>query len=335
MNPGPGLLSDALLRTGRVTLSDYRYFSSLFTRFDIFHVHWPERSVFPVALPKRIAKVLLFLVFVYLCKARGGRVIWMANNIGSHEGASPRLERLLWRYFLPRVDHVIHLCPASADLIKNLAGPLPPGTVLAHPHYRPHFAALNSSAEPRLKLDLPKDSFVVGCFGSTRRYKGIDLLIGAMREWNRKDAVLLYGGPPISRELQKEIEALAGGDPRIKLFIRPLSDTELRDLIEASDVIAMPYRKILNSGVAMGAVSLNRPILGPAVGCVLDYEAHLGPDWVLTYDGTLDADDLERAYLKFRGRDKSAECNLDWMDPDRVAKETVRIYEQTLQLPPR
>ena len=256
MNPGPGLLSDALLRTGRVTLSDYRYFSSLFTRFDIFHVHWPERSVFPVALPKRIAKVLLFLVFVYLCKARGGRVIWMANNIGSHEGASPRLERLLWRYFLPRVDHVIHLCPASADLIKNLAGPLPPGTVLAHPHYRPHFAALNSSAEPRLKLDLPKDSFVVGCFGSTRRYKGIDLLIGAMREWNRKDAVLLYGGPPISRELQKEIEALAGGDPRIKLFIRPLSDTELRDLIEASDVIAMPYRKILNSGVAMGAVSL-------------------------------------------------------------------------------
>ncbi len=35
-----GLMSDALERTGRVKIANFRYVASLFSRADLFHVHW-------------------------------------------------------------------------------------------------------------------------------------------------------------------------------------------------------------------------------------------------------------------------------------------------------
>jgi beta-1,4-mannosyltransferase len=331
LNPSHGLISAALRKTGKVLTINYRLFRSLWSRADIVHIEYPDTVLYPSAWPKRIVKYICFLSFIVISKALGRPIVWMANNIGSHEQRFPLLERLLWRIFLPRVDHVIHNCTASFDAIRNLTPSPPAGSLIGHAHHRTMFSALEPCVEPRRKLDLPADAFVLASYGLIRPYKGIEHLIAVMRSWNCPDAVLYYAGVAMDQELADKIRKLAEGDSRIRLDLRAVSNLELRDLIVASDVIVIPYTKIMNSGVAAAALSLARPILAPRAGVILDHDRRLGPVWVQTFEGELAVEDLERAYKTFRGRTTTAVPDLDWMDPDRIAPQIVEIYERLMQ----
>ncbi len=126
------------------------------------------------------------------------------------------------------------------------------------------------------------------------------------------------------------MEALSGGDPRISFDLRALDKRELKDFVCASDLVVLPYNKILNSGVAMVALSLGRPILGPAAGCILDYHQKLGSEWVLMYENSLTLEDLKKARDSVRNHRRSAFPDLEWMDPDNIAAETIKLYEQVM-----
>lgn len=330
-NESIGLLSDALERTGQIKITSFNYLTSMFTRADLFHVHWVDELVVGVRWPKHIIKVFLFLAYFILCKILRRPIVWTVHNIGAYESNYPWLEKILWSVFLPRVNWAIHLCPESMKAIYGLTPTPPPGSVIWHCHYR-------SVYEPRIASRqtqrAPNNPFVFSSFGLIRPYKGFENLIRVFHSWNFQKAVLHVAGAPVFKEsaqLVSQMTKLSDGDPRIKLDFRSLHTREIRDLVTASNVIVLPYRKLMNSGVAAVALSLGCPILGPAVGCILDYHQKLGSKWVLMYENELTVDDLKRAYDTFRSCDHSVPPDLEWMDPDRLAIETLELYQHLIR----
>src|SRR5690606_5318779 len=130
------------------------------------------------------------------------------------------------------------------------------------------------------------------------------------------------------------VERAAAGDPRIRLDLGHLDDDRLTSWLAAADLVALPYRRILNSGAALLALSAGRPVLVPAPGPVPAPAARLRPEWVRTYDGELDAPTLESAVAwsaspRPRGPDLRA---YGWRT---IADETLAGYRLTLARPAR
>jgi glycosyltransferase involved in cell wall biosynthesis len=329
-NESLGLMSTALERTGLVTISNFNYFTSFFSRSDLFHIHWVDELVVGARWPKHIVKVSLFLIYLIFSKILKRPIVWTVHNIGAQESNYPRLERFLWNVFLPRVDWAIHLCSASLEAIFRLTPTPPPGSVVPHPHYRAVYGSCGVTADSQARSSKP---FVFSSFGLIRTYKGFENLVEIFHSWALQEAVLKIAGAPVFKEstqMVKDMHRLSGGDPRINLDLRALEIGELKDFVCASDLIVLPYHKIMNSGVAALALSLGRPILGPAAGCILDYQQKLGAEWVLTYEKMLTLEDLKKAYNEMRGRKHSALPDLEWMDPDRIAAEIIKLYQRVL-----
>jgi glycosyltransferase involved in cell wall biosynthesis len=191
---------------------------------------------------------------------------------------------------------------------------------------------LGAAVDPRRRLGLATDAFVLSSFGLIRPYKGFENLIKVFRNWNDESSMLHIAGEPMFPQVANELENLSAGDAHICLDLRSLTRLELRDLVYASDVIVLPYKKMMNSGVAVAALSLGCPILGPAAGCILDFHERLGPDWVLMFNDELSVDDLERARRSFRKRDRSKMPNLSWMEPDIIGENILQVYQQLTQI---
>ena len=65
--------------------------------------------------------------------------------------------------------------------------------------------------------------------------------------------------------------------------------------LAAADVIALPYRAILNSGSALYALSVGRPVIAPQLGSLPELAAEAGTDWVEFYEGEFSAEKLRSA----------------------------------------
>jgi hypothetical protein len=103
-------------------------------------------------------------------------------------------------------------------------------------------------------------------------------------------------------------------------------------VIGAADLVALPYAELLNSGVALLALSFDRPVLVPATGAMADLRDAVGPAWVRTYDGALTPDVLAAALAAAAGDAPRAPAPLTTFDPAEVARATLEAY-RTLTSP--
>jgi hypothetical protein len=72
----------------------------------------------------------------------------------------------------------------------------------------------------------------------------------------------------------------------------------------------LPYRDILNSGSALLALSLNRPVLVPRRGALAELQQQVGEAWVRCYDGDLTAETLVDAIAWARETPREPEAPL-------------------------
>jgi beta-1,4-mannosyltransferase len=175
-------------------------------------------------------------------------------------------------------------------------------------------------------------SFTIFTFGYIRPYKGLEVLIDAFRRWPEPTARLQIRGKAMFQQLSEELVRRASGDPRICVSLGEVPKDALKRQIEGSQLIVLPYKKILNSGAAALALSLERPLLAPAKGCIVDYAERLGPDWIMTFDEEVSELDLERAFQRFRRPPPAVGPDLEWMHPDRVAAELISVYQELSRL---
>lgn len=333
-NISHGIVADSVRATGEAEVIPYSFGGAFISRFDVFHVHWPDAIVFPAPRWRVLVKFVLFTSFLVITHLRGKPIVWTAHNMGSHEGRFPILEKLLWRLFFSVVDHIIHYCPQGIDALREWrGGDLDvPQSVIAHPNFRCLYPDLPSRTLARSRLGLPENEKIYLTFGMLRRYKGIEALVEGFKAWTEQDdARLIIAGEATAGDgLDQILEDAAASDRRMILHRGFIDDATLVDLIRACDIVVIPTAKVLNSGVANMALAFDRPILAYPFGCIVDYRNRLGESWVVFINGSL-TEALSQSWttiLEHVGTEDRVD--LHYADPDRIGAMTLGVYHTVL-----
>ncbi|KAA2311700.1 glycosyltransferase [Pseudooceanicola sediminis] len=333
-NPYQKLLYDAMeAETGTKVIEFGR--KTMFARPapDILHIHWPD--VFLAAgkgwkfWPRYFFLRLLFLV----AGLRGTRVVWTAHNLrrtGQRNAA--RLERYFWPWFLARIDGVIFMTEASAEVALEsepaLAGK--PITVAPHGHYKPVIAPFPAYHADTPDAGLPRILF----FGSVTRYKNANEVLRAFLEMPRGSAELRICGE-MSRTIPdtRLTEMLAGLGPEwdglVTFREAFLPEDELVAAIRAADLVVFPYSDVLNSGAAIFALSAGRPMLCSDNRLFQELQAAAGTDWVRLIRAPLDGAQMAQVLAEVRRMRQAGHApDLSAFDWDRIALDTVSFYQR-------
>ena len=312
-----------------VQVDEYRA-GKLVHRYDIWHVHFPE-ALLNIRNPALAAfKLLVFLGMMDLVRARGGKIVWTVHNLKSHDALHPELEARHYRRLLPRIDGVISLSSTALTLAYEKFPRLRqlPAVVIPHGHYRNRFQ--RRETDSRNELGIAENARVILFFGEVRTYKNVDGLVRAFRNVAIPNALLVIAGRPKSAEFAECIQQEAAGDSRVRLNLRFIAAEDAPKFFAAADLVVLPYRNILNSGAALLSLSFSRPLLVPDLGSMGDLKADFGADWVRTFSGNVESQELENA-LDWAAQPRPVVCPIPekyrW---DNIRAETVRFYRRVL-----
>jgi beta-1,4-mannosyltransferase len=299
-------------------------------RYDIWHCHWPE-ALLNIRNPALATfKLSAFLAMADLVRLRGGKIVWTMHNLKAHDALHPKLEAMFWRRFIPRVDAVISLSKTGLKLAQEKFPRLRdlPAAVIPHGHYRDQYPDCVTDA--RAALNIPSEARVILFFGEVRAYKNVDALVRAFRAVRASNALLYIAGRLRDASFKESILEEASQDSRVRLALEFIAPERVSIFFSAADLVVLPYRHILNSGSALLALSFNRPVLVPDLGSMGDLRDDFGGDWVRTFTGNLDAEELERS-LDWAAQPRPSLCPMaeKYRWPS-IRSETVRFYREVI-----
>jgi beta-1,4-mannosyltransferase len=322
------------------TVEEFSARRILFDRYDIMHLHWPEYCV-----NGRGALASLFwscALFAGMCwvRLRGGKIVWTVHNLQSHLQQHPAIERYFWKIFTALLNGYIALTETGATRACHRYPALrsKPGFIIPHGNIRDAYPGTEISREDaRLRLGIAQSSKVVGFFGSVERYKGITQLVEAYSSLDDNRAVLCVAGKCyLTPQERAYIEHIAARYNRVCLRLEYIPDADATSYIRASDLVVLPFREILNSGSAVLALSLDRPVLVPAKGAMMELQQFAGAEWVRLYSGELTSETLRQQLdAAIEGAAMRGRCSplvagwagLDWKD---LAQLTLDAYHSVI-----
>jgi beta-1,4-mannosyltransferase len=299
-------------RVERLTWRELRQCSSDGGRFWI-HLQWPERYAADPRLSVAVLKVLNLMARLVFARWRGGRVIATIHNARSHDSRRPRLEWIVWKA-VARAATDVHLLSAAgaSEVLANHPGFGDARRhVIPHGNYRPVLGALEDRSAARSRIGLSGASRVFVLYGRLRPYKGADELLHAFGGLRDPGARLVLAGEIPEPAYAEKLRAAALADPRVRLMPGHVDDGDLQTLIRASDAVMLPYRKILNSGSALLALSAGRRVVLPRTPTFEELSKAVGSGWVALLDGAVRTEDLERIEP---GGEPEGDPHLDWCD---------------------
>jgi glycosyltransferase involved in cell wall biosynthesis len=182
---------------------------------------------------------------------------------------------------------------------------------------------------------------VMLCFGSIRRYKGIDKLIDSYKDFRMKGKrfkILVVGRSPDLQYTHKIKDNIRKSklDEDIIIHDKYILFEDVRNYFMIADIVALPYEHIHDSGVLRIAFSCEKPLLSTKVGSFKEYiiEGKNG----FFVDGSKNSfihafhkiTNTNKTKLRDMGKYSKQRFKglLDW---NEVAKKTMNSYEEVLQ----
>jgi glycosyltransferase involved in cell wall biosynthesis len=235
----------------------------------LIHLHWvfvftlPGARRFPVL--RRAAQVW-FAVWLRMCRVVGTHLVWTAHNVLPHEPVFAD-DVAARRALVEACDLVIAHSQSALDELAAL------GTVVRRSAVIPHgpiTLARSSTSPPRPRAGDGTCRFLF--FGQVREYKGVDDLLTAFLALpDDVAAQLTIAGKCDDLGLWTRLHGLAArAGTRVVLRLEHLPEEELADLLDAADVVVLPFRRVTNSASAMLALSHGRPLIVPDMGALID-----------------------------------------------------------------
>lgn len=313
-NPYLVMLGRSIARQPGVGVRLFSWRSALTASYDVFHVHWPEILVSGHSPLKKLARQALTLLLVARLAVLGVPIVRTVHNLELPDGISRR-ERWLLRIIDRRTALVVVLndeTPRNPDV---------PTELIPHGHYRDWFESFERPARERGRV-----SFV----GLVRRYKGVEDLVRSFRGV-ASDATLHVAGRPSTPEIARELEGLAKADDRVTLDLRFLDDHDLVDAVDRASLVVLPYRHMHNSGTALTALSLDRPVLVPDNEVTSRLGDEVGAGWVHRFDGELTAADIEQALASAETLAPDARPDLSAREWQTQGERHVAAYRRAIQ----
>jgi beta-1,4-mannosyltransferase len=261
-----------------------------------------------------------------LCKMRLARwlgrtkFVWIAHNVVPHDVSetSP-----LARRYVRQLDGIVHLSHAGRALVEQIYD-VPARTaqlVTVHGIYR----SITSPALPRNLL--PLDQIRAVTVGQIKPYKNLEAIIDASRGLSQLEGTIQIVGKAPDLKYAHDLETMAAnGNASLRFELDYLSDTDMEEVIDASDLVLLPYKRILNSGSAFRALSRYRPIVAPNMGSLPELRDAVGSEWVYLYRGAVDAMMLRRAFKWVRETRRTAPPNLTNYGWERVSRDLRQFF---------
>ena len=304
----------------RTEVLGFSWRNALFARYDVVHVHWPERLCRGRTPARSLARRLLLRALIV--RLRIGRIalVRTLHNEVPHEEVT-RAEAALLRRLDALTAVWIALNPATTR--PQAAWPGSPLVVIPHGEYRAWFERMPRPPSVRGRLVFA---------GLIRPYKGVEALIDAFTALPDESLTLRIVGEPTSQELAVAIRASADIDDRISHSLTYLADADLAEEIGRAELVVLPYRRMHNSGAALLALSLERPVLVPANEVTDGLAREVGPGWVATFPGALSAEVLTRAVRTVRETPRSPSPDLSRRTWPVIAERHREAYATAVQL---
>lgn len=201
-------------------------------------------------------------------KNRHSKVVCIADNIIPHEkrfGDKP-----FTKYFIKPVDAFITMSEKVLADLRIFEKDKPAKAVL-HPLYD-NFGEKISTAEARTFLNIGADEKIVLFFGFIRKYKGLDILLDAMKilhdnkQQTTNIKLLIAGEFYEDRKPYDEQINQLGIARDLLLHTSFIADSEVKYYLCAADVVVQPYRNATQSGVTPLAYHFEKPMIVTNVG---------------------------------------------------------------------
>ncbi|MCM1235832.1 MAG: glycosyltransferase [Ruminococcus flavefaciens] len=150
----------------------------------------------------------------------------------------------------------------------------------------------------RKNYGIGEEDFLFTIFGSVKPYKNIEKAIEVFQNLNLNHAKMLIVGKAADNKYAKKIKGLCMGNEDIILDLQFISSKYLEQIIEASDVIVMPYKDIssMNSGVMIHTFSLGRTVIAPDICMARDF---MSERFLYVYKNSLEKA-MKKAYTNGR-----------------------------------
>ena len=301
-NPYIVMLRAALIEEPTVEHLPFSWGAALTGRYDVLHIHWPDALLAARHWWTRAGKRAALACLVARVSVRPIAIVRTVHNVTPPSG--PYLDRALIRALERRTDVRIRI----AALTPEVEGV--PSVLIPHGHYRAWFDRM------------PRAAAVPGQFGYVgliKPYKGVERLVDAYAEASAIDPALTLriAGQPTDEGVERRLRAAAERLSGLDTTLRYVSENAFVDVVTSSELVVLPYRFMHNSGTALAALSLGRPILVPdnELNRALSFE--VGPGWVHLFGGELTADTLLDAIRAVRAEPPEAAPDLsarEWHD---------------------
>jgi beta-1,4-mannosyltransferase len=330
-NPYGNLLADALGRVGMdvsyETILDEAFLHERAGQLHALHLHWPSheyRGPDAVATRSQMHRMVQRLE---LARALGFGVVWTAHNIMPHDPAYSGIDREFRVALCQVASAIIAHCDQAAEAVRREFAAAAPIFVIPHGNFIGVLPASVTREEARADAGIGASDFVYGFIGNLLPYKGLEDLIAAFLEIDSSDSWLYLAGGCRS-DYEATLRAVSGGHPRIILRTFDYAPgVAFVKVLQASDVIVLPFRASTTSGSLAQALSWPRPAIVPAMGCL---PTQMDPEAGILYRADAPGA-LTEAMRAIRGRDLAAAERAAWrsasaLDWDEIARMTIEAY---------
>ena len=274
-NPYGNLLADALARHGveveYVLEHSEAWLRANASRFDVMHWHWPSHEyVDPDSRAETERRMAEFVDELRLARTLGLRIVWTAHNLYPHDRTFHDVDVEFRHRFVELVTAIVSHCDAAADAVRREFHPPAPMFVIPHGNFIDVLPPSVSREEERAALGIPDDDFVYGFIGNLLPYKGLEELVDTFRK--RRPRQIRGCSSAAERGRANTASRSPRAPPAIPRIVVRTYDYAPGEafvrVLQASEVIVLPFRASTTSGSLVQALSWPRPCIVPDMGCL-------------------------------------------------------------------
>jgi beta-1,4-mannosyltransferase len=331
-NPYWEILRSSLVDAGITIAEEFKFQKKYIFRnrhkVQVLHFHYIQRFYEYEIKFARLDWVIRFGTNLILARILGYKIVYTLHNLVPTYELKPAWVDYLGHWLIITLaDSVIVHCEKARELLNAKYRRKKKVYTVHHPNYINVQSIPFSKDEARQKLGLDNRHKVFCFFGGIRPNKGVERAIEAIKTLEGPELRLLITGmqfPP--REYIQGLINQASLDDRI---IINFTD-DIYPTIVASDIVVLPFTRILTSGSLMLALSMGRPVIVPEMGCLPELVTkEVG--WL--YDDT-QADGLVNVMREALAGDTekmggSAIERVKEFTGARMALETIRAYNRS------
>jgi beta-1,4-mannosyltransferase len=319
MSPGPKISNPFIALLIRnldpdIDVAAFTWREAFLGRYDVLHVHWPDALLKAPTPPRRVLKFVQLRALMLRNRLRGVRQVWTVHNLTPHEDGGGLRAAALAAWDRSCTDHVF-LSQAAVEMAGAQEA-----TVIKHGDY-------SDIREEHSQREIPANPGELLLFGLLRPYKGIETLIDAVAGQDQLHLRIL--GRPEPSSYSDALLRHTNHDEGVALEFGRVDDADLVTAITRAEIVVLPYQKIYNSGAALMALTLGRPIIVTDSATMRELRDEVGGEWVYCLEGPLTTQTLTIAVAALRVSERGDRPTFSQRDWATIGRLYSDLYRRT------